>query len=897
LGLYQAARSKRALLSAAGVIAFVLVGMLLPAGPYPRFAMLAPVAYSIAIVGNVATFLILLAMVPTAPRPRLMLVLSAAFCANAVLLVGVVLVLPMLPGIMPVIPTPPQFAPWLFFFWHALVAAGAIAYLVARRLPVDGRRLSRRYLLVTGLWAAGVVCACVAAAFVMAASVTIVVNGAYVGTANHSYAGPIIAAAIGLAMLGMYRVRAATPIELGFALSLLCVLAAFAGYLTGGPHFGTNYFFERILVAAGSLAVLDAAVRTLIASRMQLSEAEWTLGRLEVESAKRAGRIHAVWDIVSLRESSETSRVNAILRIATAALRPGKPMLGMLSHQVGENAFIDASAWSQFEAGPHERIAAVAYPGASIPLDHLMAYRLEGVGRSQAWDDLAATGAPSPYPGTEFKSFIGSRFDISGQRSFLSFASSAPMTDEPFAEDDLAYVDVIASLFAARVEQQHQFDRIKFQIEHDELTGLENRVQFRTAVRSAIGANVSFTVAFINLDGFRKVNERQGNPAGDAVLVEVARRLRRVASGDLIARIGSDEFAVMMRDGLTPELALASLQRYSDLFHAPFPTGPEAGASQVALSASIGAARYPSDGDSAEELIRRGGLALEAAKAHGGSVTLVFATSMEELLEATRLRVVELRDGIANDELTMVYQPTFSIATRRISGAEALVRWNHPGRGTIGPAQFVDFAERNGLIAALTRWVFARVSSDILGTPKLPFGFRIYVNLAAPMLEDVVFIAAVKAALGEQPVLAAHLGFEVTESAAMENVDRSMNTIALFRSWGLHVAIDDFGTGHSSLAYLKQLTVDLVKIDRSFINGLPLDPGDVEVVDMLLQVINRFGFAALAEGVETEAQASWLLSHGCRFGQGYLVAQPHSFGELLERIGAPQALAPPGSAA
>jgi len=872
--------------------------MLLPAGPYPRFAILAPVAYSIAIVGNFATFLILLAMVPTAPRPRLMLVLSVAFFANAVLLVGVVLALPMLPGIMPVITTPPQFAPWLFFFWHALVAAGAIAYLLVRRLHVDGRRrLSPRYLLMAGLWAAGLVCACIAGALVMAASVTIVVNGAYVGTANHSYAGPFIAVATGLAALGIYRVRAATPIELGFALSLLCVLAAFAGYLAGGPHFGTNYFFERILVAAGSLAVLDAAVRTLIASRMRLSEAEWTLGRLEMESAKRAGRIHAVWDIVSLRESSETSRVNAILRIATAALRPGKPMLGVLSHQVGEAALIDASAWSQFEAGAHERIAAVVYPGALVPLEHLMAYRLEGVGRSQAWDDLATPGAPSSYPGMEFKSFTGSRFDISGQRSFLSFASSVPMTDEPFGADDLAYVDVIASFFAARVEQQHQFDRIKFQIEHDELTGLENRVQFRTAVRAAIGANVSFTVAFINLDGFRKVNERQGNPAGDAVLVEVARRLRRVASGDFIARIGSDEFAVMLRDGLTAEIALASLQRYSDLFRAPFPTGPEAGAAPVALSASIGAARYPGDGDSAEELIRRGGLALEAAKARGGSVTLAYATSMEELLEATRLRVVELRDGIANDELTMMYQPTFTIATRRISGAEALVRWNHPGRGTIGPAQFVDFAERNGLIAELTRWVFARVSRDIVRTPKLPLGFRIYVNLAAPMLEDVAFISAVKAALREQPFLAAHLGFEVTESAAMENVDRSMNTIALFRSWGLHVAIDDFGTGHSSLAYLKQLTVDLVKIDRSFIDGLPLDSGDGEVVDMLLQVIERFGFAALAEGVETEAQAAWLLLHGCRFGQGYLVDQPRSFDELLERIGVPPALAPPGSAA
>jgi len=884
-------------LLAAGVIAFVLVGMLLPAGPFPRFALLAPVAYSIAIVGNLATALILLAMVSAAPRPRLMLMLSAAFCANAVLLVGVMLVLPMLPNSEPVLITRPQFGPWLFFVWHALVAAGAATYLIARRLPVDGRRLTRLYLLVTGLCTAGVVCACVFIAAVMARSATIVSHGAYVGTANHSYVGPLIAIALGLAALALYLSRAATPIELGFALSLLCVFAGFADYLLGGPHFATQYYFARILVATGSLVVLDAAVRTLIVSRTQLSEAEWTLGRLEVESAKRAGRVRAVWEIVSLRETSETGRLNAILRIATAALRPGKPMVGVLSHQLGDVAFIDASASSQFEAGAQERIAAVIHPGASLPMANVMANRLERDGRSHAWDDLAVAGSPASYPGAAFKSFIGSRFEIAGQRSFLGFASSVTMSDEPFAEDDLAYVEVIASLLAARFEQQHQFDRIKFQIEHDELTGLENRVQFRTAVRAAIGAKVPFTVAFINLDGFRKVNERHGNPAGDAVLVEVAARLRRAAGVDLVARVSSDEFAVMMRDGLSAEPAATRLQRYRDLFHDPFRIGLEPGASSVTLSASIGAAGYPADGDSAEELIRRGGLALETAKARGGSVTLVFATSMEDLLEATRLRVVELRDGIANDELAMEYQPTFSIATRRVSGAEALVRWNHPGRGTIEPAQFVDFALRNGLIAALTRWVFARVSSDVLRTPRLPFGFRIYVNLAAPMLEDVSFIADVKAILGAQPFLAAHLGFEVTESAAMENIERSMNTIGLFRSWGLHVAIDDFGTGHSSLAYLKYLTVDLVKIDRSFIAGLPLDQGDGEVVDMLLQVINRFGFAALAEGIETEDQATWLLVHGCRFGQGFLVAQPRSFGELLERIGVPQALAPPGSAA
>jgi diguanylate cyclase (GGDEF)-like protein len=466
------------------------------------------------------------------------------------------------------------------------------------------------------------------------------------------------------------------------------------------------------------------------------------------------------------------------------------------------------------------------------------------------------------------------------------------MTDEPFGEDDRAYVEVIASLFAARFEEQQQNDRIAFQIEHDELTGLAGSDQFRTAVRLAISAHAPFAIASINLDSFRNVNDRYGNDAGDAVLVEVAARLRRVAGGDLVARVGSDEFAIMMSEDLTPELAAARLQRYTDLFRTPFLAGSEAGGHALALGASIGAARFPADGDSAEAVYRRCGFALDAAKAHGGSVTCLFENPMEPALTTVRLRVVELRDAIANDQLAIVYQPTFSLATRWISGAEALVRWNRPGREPIGPAQFVDFAERNGLIAALTRWVFARVSSDVARTSALPDGFRIYINLAAPMLEDHAFIAAVNTALGEQPALAEHLGFEVTESAAMENVERSIDTLARFRGWGLHVAIDDFGTGHSSLAYLNDLTVDLVKIDRSFVAGLPQGEGDGQVVEMLLQVIARFGFAALAEGIETEAQAAWLLEHGCRFGQGFLVAKPRSFDELLQRIGVRHERAP-----
>jgi EAL domain-containing protein (putative c-di-GMP-specific phosphodiesterase class I) len=331
---------------------------------------------------------------------------------------------------------------------------------------------------------------------------------------------------------------------------------------------------------------------------------------------------------------------------------------------------------------------------------------------------------------------------------------------------------------------------------------------------------------------------------------------------------------------------VSSIAPYAALFLKPFHTGDRLGTQVLGIGASIGAARFPEHGATAEQLMRRADVALDVAKARGGSNALVFDRGMEAILVQTHLRAAELSNAIANGQLALVYQPTFDLKTRRIVGAEALVRWDHPRRGRLPPSEFIDFAERNGLIGEVTRWVFRRVAADV-AQAQLPPGARIYFNLAPQMLDNIPFIAEMDETLRANPGTIAHLGVEVTETAAMQNVERSMHTIDLFRAWGLTVAIDDFGTGYSSLAYLKALTVDMIKIDRSFVMGLPDDERDGALTDMLLRITDRFGFTTLAEGIETEAQAAWLLEHGCRLGQGYLVAKPNSFTELLERFVAP----------
>ncbi len=870
-------------LTVATVVVFAVAGWLMPSAPLPRLAIFAPIFYAIAILGDFTTALILLTSYRAGSASRTTLCLALSFGANAVLLISAVLFLPLLPFSAPILNSRSQFAVWVFLLWHVSVAAGAFAFVIVRRFDRTVLPNTRFVILAC----AGVVLwigALVSLAYLYGDRFPLITVGTSTAGFDRFFIGPGVAAMLALATLLVYRLRAPEPVERALVFSLLALTLSFVLFLVSSHRYSAGYYLGRLFVAVGSLTVLVAAMRSLVASRARLGVVEGNLRQVATESAKRAGRIRAVWDICSVAQPTEAEGVNAILSIATAAMRPGKPMLGMLTHEADQTLVVDATAWSDVPEAAD--IAKLVFPGAVYPVEQTMAIQLKGRGRAYGWDDLSTVPLPDMvYAQNGLRSFIGAAIDGAGSGRFVAFVSTATMTDEPFAEDDLAYVEVISAFFAARLRQEQQFERIKFQIEHDALTGLDNRTQFRTAVRERIAAGVPFTIAFIDLDGFRHINDRYGHQIGDELLVEVAVGLRRVAAGDFAARMSSDEFGVLIPDVGALDASTLSLQRYAELFAAPFPTGDRTGTQLLSVGASIGAARFPSDGNSAEELMRRADLALDVAKERGGSVTMVFDTSMEAMLEANRLRVVELGEGIANDQLAMVYQPTFALATRKITGAEALVRWNHPERGLVEPAEFVGFAEHNGLIAALTMWVFARVTNDIASAPPLPPGFRIYFNVAAPMLDDVPFIAAVNEALSLNPTLAKHLGIEVTESAAMLNIERSMNTVALFRSWGVTVAIDDFGTGHSSLAYLKRLTVDLVKIDRSFISGLPGDERDGQITEMLLRIIDRFGFATLAEGIETEAQADWLLAHGCRYGQGYFIARPRPFAELLDRLG------------
>jgi diguanylate cyclase (GGDEF)-like protein len=874
-------RSERATGSVLIALTVILAaaGLALRSTPIPQLAVVAPISFFVAALASAGTAAVLLATARHTAEQRSSLVLTLDFAAGSFLTLLALGTFPTLPGNEPIVATGPQAAVAVYVLLQAVRIIGALAYATVR-FGYDGPAVSRVFRTIAWIATALFVLAGLAALLGRGDLASAMLPGLDVRIAAAFSVLPLAAAAYAI-----LRVPEMTAFDRALALSLV-MLAVDSVLLSAGARFNGSYYSSRVLLMISALVVFVAAVGSLIASRATLSAVESRLATIEGESARTAGRIRALWKIASDQSTYEDERFAHILQTATASLRPGLPLLGVLSHREDDTLVIDATA-STLTGPAAAALAATIVPGAAFAFADTLLGHVPELDTTRVWNDVASEPWRSTLAGRlGCRSFIGTPVTIARRTYFLSFASPYVVENEPFAEDDIAFVDVVASFIASHVTQQMHFERIQYQIEHDALTGLENRTQFRRRVRDEIASGRGFVVAFANLDGFRHVNEREGHQMGDEVLVEVAAGLTSIDAGNAIARTSGDEFGILIRGIASEDAATEALERYSVLFREPFHTGDREGTHLLSVGASIGAARYPDDGRTAEELMLRSDAALAVAKQRGGSTTLLFDEQMEAMLAAAKLRVAELSDAIAGGQLALLYQPTFDLATRRIVGAEALVRWDHPERGRISPAHFVPFAERNGLIGPLSRWVVERLVRDLTQTTRLAPGFRVYFNLAATLLENFPFISTLNDILVGTPAVVQHIGVEVTETAAMQNVERSMSTIDRLREWGLSVAIDDFGTGYSSLSYLKALTVDMIKIDRSFVSGLPSDERDAALSEMLIRITDQFGFTTLAEGIETEDQAAWLLDHGCRLGQGFLIARPGSFTDLLERIAA-----------
>jgi len=448
--------------------------------------------------------------------------------------------------------------------------------------------------------------------------------------------------------------------------------------------------------------------------------------------------------------------------------------------------------------------------------------------------------------------------------------------------DDLGrvshYVAVFSDISAIK-NSEHELTHLAH---HDPLTDLPNRLLFTDRVEQALTSaqlhKRGCALLMIDLDHFKMINDSLGHNIGDQLLKAVAVRFKGLfVPGITLARLGGDEFAVLAEN--CPQLvqAAALAQRIIDGIKEPF----EIDGHQLFINASIGISLFPGDALSAEQLLRNADSALFKAKSTGRDG---YALYTEELTAHAQQRVeiaFELRRALEQQELRVYYQPVHDLKTSRLIGVEALVRWDHPQRGLISPAEFIPVAERTGLISEIDAWVMRQACQQMCQWQQAGVVLSfVAVNVSSRLFARRELYQQVAQVLHETGLDPAYLELEVTESAVMDDPEVALEQMHRLRELGVRLAIDDFGTGYSSLLRLKRLPVQKLKIDQGFVAGLPWDEDDGAIVRVIIALANSMGMQVHAEGIEQVEQAAFLLEHACELGQGYWFGRPVPAGQL-----------------
>ncbi len=429
--------------------------------------------------------------------------------------------------------------------------------------------------------------------------------------------------------------------------------------------------------------------------------------------------------------------------------------------------------------------------------------------------------------------------------------------------------------------------RIAHMAHHDGLTNLPNRDFFQDRLHEALQRGKSgqrrVAVLCVDLDLFKNVNDSFGHPMGDRLLKQVAGRLKAEVSGDnLVARLGGDEFAIVLAADASPNGASDFAARMIRILSESY----DIDGIEVTVGASIGIALSPGDGETSEELMRNADMALYRAKSEGGGVHRFFEREMDQQARRRRDMELDLRRAFANGEFELHYQPLVDIAADRISGFESLLRWRHPEKGMISPAEFVPVAEDIGLIVALGEWVLREACTE---AAKWPADIKVAVNLSPVQFRSRNLVQVVISALAHSGLSPRRLELEITESLFLAETAANLAILHQLRGLGVSISMDDFGTGYSSLSYLRSFPFDKIKIDRSFVKDLVERSDCVAIVRAISGLGRSLNITTTAEGVETADQLDWLRAEGCNEVQGFLfsAAKPASeIAELLARFGA-----------
>ncbi|MBK8895785.1 MAG: EAL domain-containing protein [Candidatus Competibacteraceae bacterium] len=443
-------------------------------------------------------------------------------------------------------------------------------------------------------------------------------------------------------------------------------------------------------------------------------------------------------------------------------------------------------------------------------------------------------------------------------------------------------VDYFVAVIQDITERKQAEEHIQHLAHFDVLTGLPNRAllgdRLEQAVLRALRDRVQVGVLLVDLDHFKRINDTLGHTVGDQLLREVAKRLQDcVRQGDTISRQGGDEFAIVLPDLEENDGAARMAERILGVVSEPYQIEDH----ELHINCSVGISLCPRDGRSAENLLKNADSALYRAKDLGRN-SYQFYLSGATIIARERLNLENsLRHAVERQQLELYYQPKWDFHIGAITGAEALVRWNHPELGLLPPARFIPIAEDSGLVLPVGEWVLRTAVRTIGQLHKNSYpGFRIAVNLSARQFRQSDLTDLVKGLLAETGFEPACLELELTEGILMHHTEDNIAALRAFKTMGVRIAIDDFGTGYSSLGYLQRFPVDVLKIDRSFVTDLPTSDSNAAIVDAIVTLAHGLGLEVVAEGVETLEHVEFLRAHGCDQGQGYYFGRPLPFAEF-----------------
>ena len=484
---------------------------------------------------------------------------------------------------------------------------------------------------------------------------------------------------------------------------------------------------------------------------------------------------------------------------------------------------------------------------------------------------------------TDVGSWSGIAVPIEGRRGPLGVLGLHCLRPRPYSRIDVDFAQTLANVLGDALERQRTEDDIRHRALHDPLTNLPNRVLFMDRLGQAVQRlrrrDAQAAILFLDLDRFTLVNDSMGHAIGDELLAAAAPRLKQtVRTSDTVARFGADEFGILLEEVTGEHDAIEMAQRIAAVFTRPFVLDGD----EHFVTTSIGIA-MAQGGERPQDLVRDAEAAMHRAKERGGARYELYDEGLRGRAIG-RLRVEnDLRRALERDELTLDYQPVVSLRDRSIVGVEALVRWDHPDRGRVAPGDFIPIAEENGLIEPIGRWVLDRACRQGAvwydHRPDSP-PISIAVNLSAVQFENRALVDAVDRALHGAGLDPGLLALEVTESVMMGDAEELTRTLAALKAVGVRLILDDFGTGYSSLAYLTRLPLDVLKVDRSFVDGLGTESRDTAITEAIIAMSHALSLDVVGEGAETDLQVSELARLGCDLVQGYYFSRPVSADEI-----------------